>query len=174
LVGASIHPLHWRAHSSRYRSTTQPPPSASLLTLGPGRPTDRIIFQSTRVREHRLFRGKLGWLSLGFRGAGAHGRPGAPEGDFRDYEEIDRWAEQIAASLRAACGLPEAEWSVRAPRAAVDSSATRCPCPYARAPRLSRPHLATALLLAITASRVSLRHGGACMPPAQHTASAGP
>jgi len=71
----------------------------------PPRPAPRAavdvdaIAAATRAREHRLFAGRLdrGRLGLGERvvARAVH----APEGDFRDWGEIEAWADDIAATL---------------------------------------------------------------------------
>ena len=57
------------------------------------------IWAKTKAVEHRLFGGKLdkGLLSFGERAVVHAVR--APEGDFRDWEEINRWAASIADVL---------------------------------------------------------------------------
>ena len=60
---------------------------------------ERLV-ETTHAREHKLFAGKLDTSKLGLleKAAvrGAHGS----EGDHRDWDEIDRWAEEIAEQLR--------------------------------------------------------------------------
>jgi menaquinone-dependent protoporphyrinogen oxidase len=60
---------------------------------------ERLV-ETTHAREHKLFAGKLDTSKLGLleRAAvrGAHAR----EGDHRDWDEIGRWAEEIAGQIR--------------------------------------------------------------------------
>jgi menaquinone-dependent protoporphyrinogen oxidase len=58
------------------------------------------IVAATRPREHRLFGGKLDRSLLGFGERAVMRAFRAPEGDFRDWDEIRGWAEEIAAALK--------------------------------------------------------------------------
>lgn len=58
------------------------------------------IVQGTRSREHRLFSGKLDRRLLSFVERALTLALRAPEGDFRDWDDIRAWARQIAASLQ--------------------------------------------------------------------------
>src|SRR6476620_7719730 len=61
------------------------------------------------VRDHHVFEGKLDPAGLGFGeriavkmvGA-AHGDYRAPDGDYRDWDDIRSWASGIAVELRSA------------------------------------------------------------------------
>lgn len=55
---------------------------------------------STHAAEHKVFAGKLDKKSLGLLEKVAVRAAHAKDGDFRDWEEIDRWADGIAAELR--------------------------------------------------------------------------
>jgi menaquinone-dependent protoporphyrinogen oxidase len=59
------------------------------------------IAARVRARDHRLFAGKLDKTTLGFGERAVVLAFRAPEGDFRDWDEIAAWAGKIAASLRA-------------------------------------------------------------------------
>jgi menaquinone-dependent protoporphyrinogen oxidase len=59
------------------------------------------LVRSTGARGHRIFAGKLDRRTLGLGERLVAGLVGAPQGDFRDWEEIRAWARQIAASLKA-------------------------------------------------------------------------
>lgn len=58
---------------------------------------------SIRPRDHRVFFGVLNPGKLGFRDRAIRGLPAGrallPEGDFRDWEEIDAWGREIASQL---------------------------------------------------------------------------
>jgi menaquinone-dependent protoporphyrinogen oxidase len=51
------------------------------------------------VRDHKIFVGKLDTAGLGLGERLITKVVGAPAGDFRDWDEIRRWAREIAADL---------------------------------------------------------------------------
>ena len=57
------------------------------------------IVAATRSREHRLFAGALDRGKLGFGERAVVMAVRAADGDYRDWDEIDAWAGEIAASL---------------------------------------------------------------------------
>jgi menaquinone-dependent protoporphyrinogen oxidase len=57
------------------------------------------LVSATRAREHRLFGGKLDKGRLGFGEKAVVLAFRAPEGDFRDWDEIRAWAGDIAGEL---------------------------------------------------------------------------
>ncbi len=57
------------------------------------------LVSATRARGHRLFGGKLDKGRLGFGEKAVVLAFRAPEGDFRDWDEIRSWAAEIAAAL---------------------------------------------------------------------------
>jgi menaquinone-dependent protoporphyrinogen oxidase len=57
------------------------------------------IVTATRARGHRVFGGKLEKSALGFAEKAVVLAFRAPEGDFRDWDEIRSWAAEIAADL---------------------------------------------------------------------------
>jgi menaquinone-dependent protoporphyrinogen oxidase len=63
-------------------------------------------------RDHHVFFGALDPATLGFRDRAIRtlpaGRAILPEGDFRDWREIDAWAEAIAGELTPTAGVPAA------------------------------------------------------------------
>jgi len=59
-------------------------------------------FAAERAPGARIFCGKLERASLGRLERIAMGAAKAPEGDFRDWEQIEAWAQEIARSLAAA------------------------------------------------------------------------
>ena len=76
----------------------EPPVADDPDALRPGL-AERLL-ETTHAREHKLFAGKMDTRKLGLieRAAvrGAH----ASDGDHRDWDAINRWAEEIAAQLR--------------------------------------------------------------------------
>jgi len=87
-----------------------------LFSVGPiGAPVARPVeepavvpelISRTSARGHRLFAGALhrGGLRLGERVIASVVK--APEGDFRDWPAIRRWAEEIAAEVQAMEAVP--------------------------------------------------------------------
>lgn len=58
------------------------------------------VVSSTGAREHRLFAGKIDKDALGFGERAVMLAVRAPDGDYRNWDEIDAWAREIAAALR--------------------------------------------------------------------------
>ena len=58
------------------------------------------IVTATRAREHRLFPGRLVRKQLAFPERAIVSALRVPEGDFRDWAGISRWAVGIATALR--------------------------------------------------------------------------
>ena len=58
------------------------------------------LLEATNAREHKLFAGSLDVSKLGLLEKAAVRGAHASEGDHRDWSEIHRWAEEIAAQLR--------------------------------------------------------------------------
>ncbi len=61
---------------------------------------DAIVAQAG-AREHRLFAGRLDRSGLGLAERAVVRAFRAPDGDFRDWAEVESWADGIAAALRA-------------------------------------------------------------------------
>jgi len=57
------------------------------------------MVEATRAREHRLFAGRLEKSRLGFAERAVVVAFRAPEGDFRDWDEIRVWAETVADAI---------------------------------------------------------------------------
>ena len=57
------------------------------------------ILPATGAREHRLFPGRLDKNRLSFGERAVIIAVRAPEGDFREWDEIKAWAETIADTL---------------------------------------------------------------------------
>jgi menaquinone-dependent protoporphyrinogen oxidase len=59
------------------------------------------VMETTGARGHRVFPGKIVKSELGFGEKAIVLALRAPEGDFRDWEEIRAWAAEVAHGLRA-------------------------------------------------------------------------
>lgn len=57
------------------------------------------LVQATKARDHRVFAGKLDKSRLNFGERAIVMALRAPEGDFRDWEDVRTWASSIADSL---------------------------------------------------------------------------
>jgi menaquinone-dependent protoporphyrinogen oxidase len=62
------------------------------------------LLAQTNAREHRVFAGKLVRRQLSFPERAITTALRVPEGDFRDWTEIRRWAAEIAGALPAGPG----------------------------------------------------------------------
>jgi menaquinone-dependent protoporphyrinogen oxidase len=68
------------------------PNEEQAVQLGP-------IWSNTRAMGHRLFAGKLDKSQLGFKERVVVNAVRAPEGDYRDWDDIEAWAADIAETL---------------------------------------------------------------------------
>ena len=59
------------------------------------------LMEATRAREHRVFAGRIVRKQLSFPERAIVSALRVPEGDFRDWDEISRWAAEIASALQA-------------------------------------------------------------------------
>ena len=75
----------------------EPPVADDPDALRPGL-VERLV-ETTHAREHKLFAGKLETSKLGLLERAAVRGAHASEGDHRDWDEIERWATDIAAQL---------------------------------------------------------------------------
>jgi menaquinone-dependent protoporphyrinogen oxidase len=57
------------------------------------------LIAATGARDHRVFPGRLDKARLSFADRIVVGAVRAPEGDFRDWDEIRSWASEIAKAL---------------------------------------------------------------------------
>jgi hypothetical protein len=99
-----------RSNSSTGTQTTSPSGgpgcSAAALSWATAQtdPADeaagRRALETAHAREHKLFTGKLDKSKLGLLEKAAVLATHASEGDHRDWDEIDRWATEIAAQVR--------------------------------------------------------------------------
>ncbi len=58
-----------------------------------------LIFEAVAARDHKVFAGRLEKARLGFGEKAIMVALRAPEGDFRDWEAISGWADEIADAL---------------------------------------------------------------------------
>ena len=75
----------------------EPPVAEDPDALRPGL-AERLV-ETTHAREHKLFAGKLDKSKLGLLERAAVRGAHASEGDHRDWDEIERWAGEIARQL---------------------------------------------------------------------------
>ncbi len=122
VVGSAAYAMHWMKDAStfvkRNRSTLEQRPVwfFSSGPLGTDRvdkeghdvieaslPKEAQEFAFLRPRDHHVFFGALHFDELGFTGRMLKKMPATrdtiPEGDFHDWEEIDRWAHGIGREL---------------------------------------------------------------------------
>ena len=112
VLGSAVYAGHWlegaREFSERHADALAERPTW-LFSVGPvGEPPkpeeDPVdvgpILEATKAREHRIFAGKLDRRALGFAEKAIVLALRAPEGDFRDWEDIREWALGIAAEVR--------------------------------------------------------------------------
>ena len=116
LVGSGIYFGNWLKDARRFIETNavelarrptwlfasgsivgEPPAADDPDALRPG--LVETLVETTHAREHKLFAGKLDKSKLGLLERAAVRGAHASEGDHRDWDEIDRWAEQIARQL---------------------------------------------------------------------------
>lgn len=111
VVGSAVYAGHWMKPAieltERFaeRFPGKPVWLFSSGPLGdPPKPTEdpvdvAEVMKLTGAREHRVFAGKLDKAMLSFPERAIVGALRAPYGDFRDWDEIRGWAEEIADSL---------------------------------------------------------------------------
>lgn len=114
VLGSAIYAGHWlkpakdlvERTSSRMRGVP-----VWLCSMGPigdplrpeGLPVDVApLLEQSGAREHRVFGGRLDKRELGFGEEAIVRMVGAAEGDYRPWDEIEAWAEEIATTLKAA------------------------------------------------------------------------
>lgn len=111
ILGSAVYAGHWVPQAkevAKLLATEDPRLATWLFSSGPvGDPPkpeeDPVdvadILQATQAREHRVFSGKIDKSKLSFPERAILTAVRAPEGDFRDWGEIDAWAKSIADSL---------------------------------------------------------------------------
>jgi len=111
VLGSAVYAGHWMSSAielgARISGTTPRPP-VWLFSSGPiGDPpkpeVDPVdaakVMEQTGARGHRLFAGKLDRAALGFAEKAIVVALRAPDGDFRDWAEIESWADEIARAI---------------------------------------------------------------------------
>jgi menaquinone-dependent protoporphyrinogen oxidase len=111
VLGSAVYAGRWTADAKELAHAVgrlDPVPPVWLFSSGPvGDPPkpeeDPVdvseIFTTTRAREHHLFAGKIDKSKLNFGERAIVKALKVPEGDFRDWDDIDQWASGIAEQL---------------------------------------------------------------------------
>lgn len=111
VIGSAVYAGHWLKHIKQYVHDNREVLLSHrvwLFSSGPiGRPPKpqdppvdlTELMQWAAPRDHMIFAGKLDRDKLSFTERAITAALRAPQGDFRDWDEIRRWAGQIAAEL---------------------------------------------------------------------------
>lgn len=112
VLGSAIYAGHWLKPAKDLVERTSPRMRAIpvwLFSTGPvgdplkpeGLPVDvALMLEQSGAREHRIFGGRLDKRQLGFGEKAIVRVVGAAEGDYRQWDEIEAWAEEIATILK--------------------------------------------------------------------------
>ncbi len=122
VVGSAVYMGHWMPEAvdfvRRNRTVLAARPvwifSSGPLQLAPGKPSlddPKLVpvevpelLEAVHPREHRIFFGALDPAKLAFKHRALRKLPAArailPEGDFRNWDDIEAWANAIARTLR--------------------------------------------------------------------------
>jgi menaquinone-dependent protoporphyrinogen oxidase len=111
VLGSAVYAGHWledaKGLAERHAAALAERPTW-LFSVGPvgdppkpeEDPVDVVsILDVTKARDHRIFAGKLNRSALGFAEKAIVLALRAPEGDFRDWEDIREWARGIASEV---------------------------------------------------------------------------
>jgi menaquinone-dependent protoporphyrinogen oxidase len=90
-LGAELHDRHVFIFSSGPLGDP-PKPEQDPIDAAP-------MLEATNARDHRIFAGRLDRSLLGFGEKAIVVALRAPEGDFRDWDTIHAWADDISVSL---------------------------------------------------------------------------
>lgn len=116
VLGSAVYMGHWLEPARKFVERRGPDLAGKqtwLFSSGPvGEPAHlpreaqdvcdiEDIVSSTNALEHRLFAGKLDKSKLGFPERAVMRAVRAQEGDYRDWDEIEAWASDIAAQISA-------------------------------------------------------------------------
>lgn len=111
VLGSAVYAGHWLAEAKDVAeriSALHPMPAVWLFSSGPvgdppkpdEDPVDvAAIVDATAPRGHRLFAGRIDKAGLGFAERAIMIAVRAPQGDFRDWDDISDWADGIADAL---------------------------------------------------------------------------
>ena len=112
VIGSAIYYGSWMKEATEWVHKNQSILAARpvwLFSVGPlgvdfmddeQQPKEKAEFQeSIKPRDHRVFFGSLDHSKLSFTERMMTKAVRAPEGDYRDWEAIDAWAESIARDL---------------------------------------------------------------------------
>jgi menaquinone-dependent protoporphyrinogen oxidase len=111
VLGSAVYAGHWLAAAlelARVVAQSDPPKPTWLFSSGPiGDPPkpeeDPVdvaeVVVATSARDHRVFSGKIDKTKLSFGEKAILLAVRGQEGDFRDWDEIETWAAQIADDL---------------------------------------------------------------------------
>jgi menaquinone-dependent protoporphyrinogen oxidase len=117
VVGSAVYMGRWMDDARRLaaRFATQPSRPVWLFSSGPvgvppkpdEEPVDGTeLATMTSARDHRVFAGRIDRHRLTFAERVVVRGLRVPDGDFRDWQEIDAWAAQIAGELRTRAQVP--------------------------------------------------------------------
>lgn len=118
IVGSAVYAGHWRPEAVEFvdrladELASKPTWLFSSGPLGdppkpPEDPTEvEELAARVRARDHALFAGKLDKTKLSLAERGVVRMVKAPYGDFRPWNQIGAWAEEIASSLAPRVHIP--------------------------------------------------------------------
>ena len=111
VLGSAVYAGHWVAAAKALAEAvarSEPPVPTWLFSSGPigdpPKPEEESvdvadIVASTSARDHHVFSGKIDRSKLNFAEKAILVAVRAGDGDFRDWNEIEAWASEIADSL---------------------------------------------------------------------------
>jgi menaquinone-dependent protoporphyrinogen oxidase len=111
VLGSAVYAGHWVASAKQLAdriAELSPQPETWIFSSGPiGDPPkpeeDPVdvapILEATSARDHHVFSGKIDKAKLSFGERAIVVAVRAPEGDFRDWNDIESWANEIADHL---------------------------------------------------------------------------
>jgi menaquinone-dependent protoporphyrinogen oxidase len=112
VIGSAVYAGHWMRHAKEFLGQHRQRLLRARVWLysnGPlghaAGPEDAPVdagelFEDSGPREHRIFAGKLDKSELSFPERAISAALHAPYGDFRDWDEIRGWANDIAGALQ--------------------------------------------------------------------------